>query len=349
MGDPTIIHNPLVQGIGIGSHASVQAGNDGSICCFVKKPGNADVYMMTCDHVLVVARIDNDHRVVQPGTQVNQVIGEWKQSFHPQPPSDGDSCLTLLSNARGYVNRTYSPTSGQALVNIPSVVNDSQLIQLVQTNAAVYKYGLTTRVTTGNIFAWPVTVRGSNGSVLFTDTIVVHGPQGGVWAAEGDSGSPLITTQGNQLVGINFEIEQGAAPPTGYAYPINHQMAHLGVTEYIAPPKLVRAEGTEIEDPAPQPEADPALIAQHTKLVNALNVHQPHLFGIPSVTHVGVGIKFKGGNPTQQLSIIVWVVEKKALEHVPEIHRIPPHLEHAGEVFPTDLQVLPFFSNPRYH
>ncbi len=66
---------------------------------------------------------------------------------------------------------------------------------------------------------------------------------------------------------------------------------------------------------------------------------EARLRAIPGVRHVSVGLKERGGKPTRQHSIRVYVREKLPLANVPEGERIPAEI---GGV-PTDVLLVPTY------
>ena len=63
------------------------------------------------------------------------------------------------------------------------------------------------------------------------------------------------------------------------------------------------------------------------------------LKSLPHVKYLGIGPKVRGGRPTGEMSVKVYVDEKLDKEELAEADRVPPDLEG----IPTDVEVVDKF------
>jgi hypothetical protein len=197
---------------------------------------------------------------------------------------------------------------------------------------AVKKSGRTTGLTTGVITSTSATVRiqyqqgcgkGKKFSVTFRNQIVITGDSGS-FSAGGDSGSLIVTNDGNQPrpVGLLFAGSslQTIANPIGEVLTrcstaLGRQLSFVGT-----PPE------TSSEPTPTATESDAVLFATAVK-----ERHEGRMFGVDGVEGVGVGSD-ETGWPT----IVVYVRNdnpgiRRALSHTPDLEGFPIQVVESGE------------------
>ncbi len=209
--------SPSPIGVSTG-HPNITAGTIG---CRVVKNGN--VYALSNNHVYAnenKALIGDN--VLQPGPYdggVNPgdaigVLAEFKTiTFSRYASNTIDAAIALCSTAT-LGNSTPSGYGTPSSTTSPAALGQ-----------AVQKYGRTTELTLGQVYALnaTVSVRYSTGTARFVNQIIIT-PGG--FSAGGDSGSLIVTQNGNHPVGLLF------AGSTSYtiANPIDAVLAYFGVT-----------------------------------------------------------------------------------------------------------------------
>ena len=69
---------------------------------------------------------------------------------------------------------------------------------------------------------------------------------------------------------------------------------------------------------------------------SAKEKHKAALRGLANVVGVGIGPKVRGGQPTREMAIKVFVSQKVPLDSLPADQRIPEDIEG----IPTDVEVM---------
>ncbi len=64
--------------------------------------------------------------------------------------------------------------------------------------------------------------------------------------------------------------------------------------------------------------------------------HRDFLSSLPNVVGVGIGQKTRGGQPTGETAVKVFVSRKVPVDELRQEDRVPPTLEG----FPTDVEIL---------
>jgi hypothetical protein len=211
---------PVPIGVSTG-HPNITAGTIG---CRVKAGGN--LYALSNNHVYADENEANiGDNILQPGPYDgggkipgrNDVIGTL-YAFEPIKfdGSDNtiDAAITLSSSS---LLGKATPSGGYGTPK--SAVVSAKLRQSVQ------KYGRTTRLTKGKVYATNATVNVTydNGTARFVNQIIITP---GSFSAGGDSGSLIVTDPGKNPVGLLFA---GSYTMT-VANPISNVLSAFGVT-----------------------------------------------------------------------------------------------------------------------
>lgn len=223
--DPTArFARPVPIGVSTGNEGECSAGTIGARV----KDGDGNVYALSNNHVYA---LENNapigSRVLQPGLydtgctfKLDNVIGTLSD-FEPLDFSGGanmiDAAIALsLPNQLG--NAT--PSNGYGTPKSATVG--------ANLNAAVQKYGRTTSLTKGRIYAINGTVKVtySSGTATFVDQIFVTSSKPFIKA--GDSGSLLVTDPGRNPVGLLFAGNSSGT--FAVASPIDAVLSAFGVS-----------------------------------------------------------------------------------------------------------------------
>jgi len=234
------LDRPVPIGVSTGNEGECSAGTIG---CRVIDSGGA-VYALSNNHVYALENTAPiDSRVLQPGTydakppcavKSGDVIGTLSDFepivFSTEANNTIDAAIATVTfddfdgdgtNELAVGNAT--PDDGYGIPMSSPVA--AELDQLVK------KYGRTTRLTSGVITGISVTVNViySSGTARFVDQITIGG---GSFSADGDSGSLIVTQDGNNPVGLLFA---GSSIMT-VANPIDAVLSRFGVTVDDTPP-----------------------------------------------------------------------------------------------------------------
>lgn len=211
-------YRPCPSGVSIG-HPRVTAGTFG---CLVRRDNR--LFILSNNHVLAAENSASiGDPIVQPGTYDGgrvpaDVIGRLS-AFVPirfgGPPNTVD-CAIAQTSPRLVRRRNICFGRVSPLVASPSL------------NLLVKKAGRTTQCTQGRIVAInaTLTVGFGAGPAVFVNQIVIQSLTGASFSAGGDSGSLIMTRQGNRPVGLLFA---GSATHT-IANPIGRVLSSFGVS-----------------------------------------------------------------------------------------------------------------------
>jgi hypothetical protein len=209
-------YRPLPAGVSVGNANECAAGTIGAI---VLKGGTR--YMLSNNHVLArVNAASNGERINQPGRyDAKPACGQTEQvgaltqfvpiSFSGNNTVDAAIASISQSSTCSMVNNLYTPSS---TVVSPSV------------GLAVKKVGRTSGLTSGTISGINVTINVNYGVGVarFVNQIYVASN----FIRSGDSGSMMVTQNGNNPVGLNFAGSGGQS----FANPIGPALQAFGAT-----------------------------------------------------------------------------------------------------------------------
>jgi hypothetical protein len=201
--DPTAwFDRPVPIGVSTGNAGECSAGTIGARV----KDSSGNVYALSNNHVYALENdADIGSVVLQPGrydTQCSNDLGNaigtlWMfESIKFDGTSNTiDAAIALLDSDN--ILDFNTPSNGYGA---PSSIPGN-----ASANLAVKKYGRTTSLTHGTVSATngTINVSYSSGIALFTNQIVVV-PKKGAFIKAGDSGSLLVTEEGNNPVGLLF-------------------------------------------------------------------------------------------------------------------------------------------------
>jgi len=216
---------PVPIGVSTG-HPDITAGTIG---CRVTKEGK--VYALSNNHVYADENLASiGDNVLQPGTfddgvDPDDAIGTLADFepivFHRRKTNTIDAAIALTTTDKlGNATPLNDPDYPDGYGTPSSTIRTDNLLGL-----AVQKYGRTTLLTTGVITNVNVTVRVgySTRSAIFVNQIIITP---GDFSAGGDSGSLIVTQDGNNPVGLLFA---GSSTHT-VANPIDAVLEAFGVT-----------------------------------------------------------------------------------------------------------------------
>ena len=226
---PEQAHRPLR----IGGSVSHHKAPSGTLSCFVKLNGTSDVCLLSNHHVIATPAGLAGDIVVQPGRShggratthrvaVLETFVPWAYGSDGVNLVDcavarivdgacvGSQLGRLPDNDRTWPDGDKPPVSLRAATN-----------GLPPLGQPVWKYGLASGWTQGEIVAFEVTTRvavrvsGARKAANFDGQIVVQGlPGRGAFAKRGDSGSPVVLPDGTPI-GLVFAISDKAAITDG--------------------------------------------------------------------------------------------------------------------------------------
>lgn len=227
--NPFARFDPVIGGVSITSYEALS--DYGTIGCFITA-GLAAVppviagttYLLTNEHVVQVAHLGGDPRVIQPGYEntpphgtkppTNYAVGNYVSG---QRDATHDCAITTTDrNWRNEVpnhpwqpgNRTLQGTANPAL------------------NDRVYKYGATTKHTVGIV----MNTNFHAGNIQ--NAVYITGENNGLWCAGGDSGSVSIRYADDFVLALNFMADTNTPVRGGFssglAYDIASQMLVFG-------------------------------------------------------------------------------------------------------------------------
>jgi hypothetical protein len=202
---------PIVGGVSI---APLGADYVGTLGCFVRRAGSAQVLALSNNHVL--ANVDSlapGTQIVQPGpesgpTQPGDVFATLVDSVPVKFP-DGSSHTRI-----NYVDAAIAAVADASLIE-PSAIFELQRyapgVRAALPNMKVAKAGRTSGVTTGTVTATHVDgVHINYGTpfaprlAVFNDTIEIQGANGQPFSLPGDSGSVVIDNDTGKPVALLF-------------------------------------------------------------------------------------------------------------------------------------------------
>ena len=186
----------------------------GSVGALLKRTGNADLLLLSCNHILLlngevfVPAGDQSERVLRPARTGPPVAVTLNESFcglkAPPKKNLGDWALAKVVDSSA---TPWWPTSMPALQNVPPAD------PLTLLNQEVSKIGATTGKTMGTItaiasgFSMPYPELGGT-TFYFNGQLRVKGAGAAPFAQPGDSGSLVVTT-GGVPVGLVFARDAG--------------------------------------------------------------------------------------------------------------------------------------------
>ncbi|MFD9737492.1 trypsin-like peptidase domain-containing protein [Umezawaea sp. NPDC059074] len=222
--DPFERHDPVIGGLSI--TAFLDPDKYGSIGCFIRADGTvngvpAGDYLLTNHHVAASATEPSlDQTMIQPGEVDDPTDKDTVGMCVASARGPQFDCAIVALTNRGFVN---------AVPDRPLHPGNRTLrgIGTAQLNDRVYKFGATTRFTTGVVTNLNFAYRGVGVDVQ--NAIVVQGTNGAVWCNGGDSGSVLVRAADDFVVGLNFRADNNTGTPqkgftTGLAYDITTQV-----------------------------------------------------------------------------------------------------------------------------
>jgi hypothetical protein len=141
------------------------------------------------------------------------VIGKVSKA---QPFSDTDAALAVVSESNVCAN----------VIENLGTIRDFEILRASDIGKRVLKRGRTTGVTEGTIEAIGITVPPEIGNI--TDCVTVRAKYGELFSNSGDSGSPVILSGIQKLVGLHFASNREYG---GVAYfcKIDNVFRNLGV------------------------------------------------------------------------------------------------------------------------
>ncbi|MBT2623457.1 S1 family peptidase [Chryseobacterium sp. ISL-6] len=207
--------DPLIGGISISANGALMHGGreirgNGTLGVMVNKKNDDNPYMMTCAHVLVGTTTKLDADVCQQSKWETTLdychdCAALKSYYHENVSFQrGSSTISAwldcaIARKGWFRNATIGKVYG-----IGNVIGGFAVINASIIGEEVYKSGITTEVTTGDITSITTSLRLDNfdgTEVIATNLTMVRG-RSGRFSNSGDSGSAVFTTNGSLLVGI---------------------------------------------------------------------------------------------------------------------------------------------------
>lgn len=216
--------DPLIGGVSL--TALEDSAVYGTIGCFIDVDGHvpptpAGIYLLTNQHVVqVAAAAGGDRRVIQPGNVANPPANYVTGLFMAGQRDATHDCAITTIGRRGYRNE---------VPNHPLHPGNRALtgVAVAAVGDRVYKYGATTKHTTGTVTDVNFNIPGG-----IQNAIRIVGENNGIWCDGGDSGSVAIRYADDRVVGLNFVGDAHTTVPGGYraglAYDIATQMQVFG-------------------------------------------------------------------------------------------------------------------------
>jgi hypothetical protein len=234
--------NVFLQGerIACGSSCASAGGDAGTFGALVKIDGDDSIYMLSNNHVLagcnhippgmpILSPSPDDAR---PGLLAPQSIAELSKAV---PMRSGDPRHVKPCEEDVALGLVVKPDLVSSWQGNPEEGYDTpaELVDPVQ-NMRVKKFGRTTGLTIGTVdsrveepIPIPCLAKGFKGNVWFENVWYVLGV-GSRFALPGDSGSLVVTEDGQSAVGLVFSSNPGGE--IGLMIPIRHVAKELGVT-----------------------------------------------------------------------------------------------------------------------
>jgi len=291
----------------------------GTLGAMVKGPGGK--YILSNNHVLARVNLGkNGEGIIQPGCPLSQptddivakLSASSKISFAPKGKNKIDAAIAHI-------------VAGDVSSDILNIGPISSKPATAALNLPVQKMGATTCLTKGTIetinFAtapdsgveYADECNSGSGTANFVNQIVVK-PISGAFAAAGDSGSLVVTTDAcPRPVGLLFAADNAG---NVYVNPIKQVLSHFGVS-IVAGCIAVASTAASAADSSSDSAADGTVSADGTNTeeaeafanvsglsLDAINYatavkarHEPDLFAVPGVKGAGIGASDEPGVP----------------------------------------------------
>lgn len=212
-------YRPAPSGVSVG-HYKITAGTLG---CLVSR--NRALYILSNNHVLANSNAANTgDPITQPGPyDGGKVPGDVIAKLAQFVPIKFNGPINQVDCAIAQTSTRLVSKLNKCIGKIGSQPTPCKL------NLLVKKCGRTTQFTKGRIIDCNATVRvgyGTSGVALFQDQFIVESLTRSPFSAGGDSGSLIVSNEGNYPVGLLFA---GSTEIT-IANPIDRVLSALGVT-----------------------------------------------------------------------------------------------------------------------
>jgi len=285
---------------------------EGTLGALVKGPNGK--YILSNNHVLARVNLAKPGEgIVQPGLIADSC---------PQSPPTSDIVAHLSAAAKINFAAKGKNTIDAAIAHIVAGDVSGDILNIgpisgktvspaSALNLAVQKMGRTTCLTTGTVTGinGDLTVdytgecNSGSGTANFVNQIIVTGT-GGAFAAAGDSGSLVVTTDAcPRAVGLLFASGSGANQIV--LNPIGKVLGHFGVSMVAgckASPNA--ADPAQVSGGEPSTEAFGGVSAEAVNAVTAIRSrHEQDLFALPGVVGTAIGAPDESGVPRIQVYV----------------------------------------------
>ena len=263
LGDTTKRYRPAPIGVSTG-HGDVTAGTIGARV----KDSQGVLYALSNNHVYANANEASiGDNVYQPGPldiQGDPQEADELGTLYKYVPLKFDGSPNLVDAA---IAATTKEKLGNATLadgyGTPTATTVQATVRM-----KVKKYGRTTSLTQGRVYAVNVTVNvdyGGGKTALFVEQIVITPRK---FSAGGDSGSLVVTKTGNHPVGLVF----AGSPSVTIANPIDVVLSQLGVTIDADVAPVTDVAVTQVSAPSSAVQGDPVNVGVTVKNVGNQDV-----------------------------------------------------------------------------